>query len=306
MGNVFIKESTLSDIGDAIREKTGKSDLIIPSDMPAEIKSISSGGGDIDAVIDGTITEINSNATSIRDYCFHSNNTLQSANFPLAKSVGKQAFYENTNLTEVKLPALESIGSYAFDGCIKLNSIDLSNLKSAGDSMFSGCKALTSVDIPLVTELPNRAFCNNPLLRQITAPSATILKEYAFSQCINLKEATFPLVTAIEANCFADCYNSLSRVDFPSLESIARRAFYGSRKLKILILRNPTTIVSLGQNVLDGTLIDNGQGQIYVPSSLIEGYKVATNWSNYASQFRALEDYTVDGTITGELDESKI
>lgn len=46
MANVFIEESTMSAIGDAIREKTGKSDLIIPSDMPNEIKNIPSGGGE--------------------------------------------------------------------------------------------------------------------------------------------------------------------------------------------------------------------------------------------------------------------
>ena len=34
--------------------------------------------------------------------------------------------------------------------------------------------------------------------------------------------------------------------------------------------------------------------------------QAATNWSTYAAQFRALEDYTVDGTTTGELDETKI
>lgn len=39
---------------------------------------------------------------------------------------------------------------------------------------------------------------------------------------------------------------------------------------------------------------------------LVDTYKADTNWSTYAAQFRALEDYTVDGTITGELDESKI
>lgn len=61
-----------------------------------------------------------------------------------------------------------------------------------------------------------------------------------------------------------------------------------------------------GYGVANGTPIANGTGYIYVPSALIEQYKVAENWSTYASQFRALEDYTVDGTITGELDETKI
>lgn len=43
-----IQETTLTNIGAAIREKTGKSDLIAPGDMPAEIRAIVSGGGDIE------------------------------------------------------------------------------------------------------------------------------------------------------------------------------------------------------------------------------------------------------------------
>jgi hypothetical protein len=45
---------------------------------------------------------------------------------------------------------------------------------------------------------------------------------------------------------------------------------------------------------------------IYVPRSMCDTLKSATNWSTYASQIRALEDYTIDGTVDGELDESKI
>lgn len=41
----LIKEQTLTNIGDAIREKTSTTDLIMPKDMPAKIRSISSGSG---------------------------------------------------------------------------------------------------------------------------------------------------------------------------------------------------------------------------------------------------------------------
>nr|DAR06262.1 MAG TPA: protein of unknown function DUF285 [Caudoviricetes sp.] len=41
----LIKEQTLTNIGDAIREKTSTTDLIMPKDMPAKIRSISNGGG---------------------------------------------------------------------------------------------------------------------------------------------------------------------------------------------------------------------------------------------------------------------
>ena len=47
MGRVSIEESTLTAIGDAIRAKTGKTDMIPPLSMPAEIESIKGG----DAII---------------------------------------------------------------------------------------------------------------------------------------------------------------------------------------------------------------------------------------------------------------
>lgn len=53
MSKLFIENSTLTAIGDAIREKTGKTALIAPGAMPAEIKSIVSGGGSGDGDCNG-------------------------------------------------------------------------------------------------------------------------------------------------------------------------------------------------------------------------------------------------------------
>lgn len=48
MSKVFIEESTLTSIGDAIREKVGTTELIAPGDMPAMISEITGGGsGDL-------------------------------------------------------------------------------------------------------------------------------------------------------------------------------------------------------------------------------------------------------------------
>ena len=44
MAKVFIEETTLTAIGDAIRNKTGKTALIDPANMSAEIASIEAGG----------------------------------------------------------------------------------------------------------------------------------------------------------------------------------------------------------------------------------------------------------------------
>lgn len=45
MANVLIEESTMTGIADAIRAKTGGTDLMLPAAMPEEIASIQTGGG---------------------------------------------------------------------------------------------------------------------------------------------------------------------------------------------------------------------------------------------------------------------
>lgn len=45
MANVYLQDSTLTAIGDAIRTKAGNSTLLLPSEMPAAITNLPSGGG---------------------------------------------------------------------------------------------------------------------------------------------------------------------------------------------------------------------------------------------------------------------
>lgn len=45
------------------------------------------------------------------------------------------------------------------------------------------------------------------------------------------------------------------------------------------------------------TPIRQGTGYIYVPFTLVEAYKAADNWSTFANQIRAIEDYPIGGAI---------
>ena len=98
----------------------------------------------------------------------------------------------------------------------------------------------------------------------------------------------------------------LETADFPSATKINAYGFYSAKKMSVCILRSETMATLANVNAFTSTPVASGTGYIYVPRALVDTYKAATNWSTYADQFRALEDYTVDGTITGELDESKI
>ena len=91
---------------------------------------------------------------------------------------------------------------------------------------------------------------------------------------------------------FYSC-SSLTNLKFPVLHNIGSTyQFADCVKLTTLILPYETAVVTLSStNSFTNTPIESGTGYIYVPQTLIEEYKVATNWSTLADQFRAIEDY---------------
>lgn len=121
----------------------------------------------------------------------------------------------------------------------------------------------------------------------------------------SITEISSSSATSIGDSAFDSC-SALTTADFPVAATIGDSAFASCSKLKSLLLRGNNVCTLSGTNTFSSTPISSGTGYIYVPSSLIKQYKAATNWSAYSAQFRALEDYTVDGTITGELDPAKI
>lgn len=127
----------------------------------------------------------------------------------------------------------------------------------------------------------------------------------AFAFCTSLTSARLPLVTQIDMRSFESCI-SLKRLYFRDITNIGIYGLYKCSALEALVLAGTENICTLSIYALNNSSIADGTGYIYVPQALLESYKTASGWSNYADQFRALEDYTVDGTITGELDESKI
>jgi hypothetical protein len=168
-----------------------------------------------------------------------------------------------------------------------------------------GIRTLTSVNLPKCNSIGSYAFRGCDYLATINAPKVTSLGSYGFFGT-KITEVIFPLTESVPSNCFYTC-SALEKADFGVAKSIAASSFYGCSKLSALILRKTEAICTLSNaNAIQSAGVGKGTGYVYVPSALIETYKAATNWSTFADQFRALEDYTVDGTVSGELDESKI
>ena len=208
-------------------------------------------------------------------------------------------------ITEYVDEEITSIKDYTFYKCNTLARVDLPLVTMLGSNTFYECGNLEFINIPLTTGIGGNGFRSCKKIGVADFPLATSVGNYAFYQCSALTTINMPSVTTIGSNGFYNCLN-LKFMDFYSLEKIGSYAF-NSGGLTTLILRKSDGICVLdATNALASTGISKGTGYIYVPSALIDTYKSATNWSTYAAQFRALEDYTVDGTITGELDESKI
>lgn len=96
--------------------------------------------------------------------------------------------------------------------------------------------------------------------------------------------------TSIGGYAFYNCKN-LTSADFLSITSITEYAFNSCTQLTVLILRSEIVCTLSSTAPLTGTPINSGTGCIYVPRSLVDSYKAATNWSSLANQIRAIEDY---------------
>lgn len=179
----------------------------------------------------------------------------------------------NGSLTSID-STITSLVAYACRGWSKLKTVNLPNATSIGTYAFYYCTAMTSINAPKVTSLGT----------------------YAFYNCA-VKSIDFPVATSVPSQCFYSC-NSLTKADFGSAKSIAASAF-AYAELDTLILRRSDAICTLAnKNALVDTPIEDGTGYVYVPSALVDSYKAATNWSTYATQFRAIEDYP---DICGEV-----
>lgn len=134
--------------------------------------------------------------------------------------------------------------------------------------------------------------CNPFVERNLTSLSGDyeVIGIFAFSSCDTLTSIDLPNATSIGNSAFRSC-PVLTSADLPNATSIGDVAFYGCNALTSVIIRT-LQVCTLDFSVFGGsTPIADGTGYIYVPADLVEAYKTATNWSEYASQIRAIEDY---------------
>ena len=306
---VITAEGGTEDLNDVLTEQEA---LITELQETLRGKATGSGISPDDIASAGITGDIVLSASSVAGYAFVNHKGITSLYAPNVTSVGAYAFY-GTGLTgALDLSLCTSIGNYAFYQCTNLTSLSIPNVTSVGTNAFQYCNKITDLDAPNLTTLGQSAFSGNNTykmaFKSINLPKCKAIPNATLTYCPYVTELVLPECTSV-GNSSLTNWDNLQYVDLPKCKSIANYGLRNNTKLETLILRSET-MCTLSNYALNGTKIWNGTGYVYVPRALIESYQVATNWKTIygknANAFRALEDYTVDGTLTGELDSNKI
>jgi hypothetical protein len=260
----------------------------------------------------GVLASLNiPSVTSIGQYSFNACTSLANIQGASVASIGNYAFTGCTALASVNFPNMTSIGQYAFQNCSLLETFDGDKVTSVGNYGFTGCSKLANINLPLATSIGQYAFngcaashISLPSLKSMSSgafrgskfvsvdlPNVTNIGNNSFRAQSYIQRLVLPKVASTASEAVRNC-DALTYVDFPVCTSFGTYTFNDCNNLETLILRTTSKVCSMSNvNVLKLTKIANGEGYIYVPSSMVDSYKAATNWSTYAAQIRAIEDY---------------
>ena len=160
---------------------------------------------------------------------------------------------------------------------------------SGGGTIGWDQKSLTEGTIELInldnsaSFVASNAFNGNRNIQTVILPYATYVGDNAFNSCNRLSQVSLPVCKKIGFYVFYDC-KSLSQVSLPMCNTIGVNAFQGCKSLSIITIGYSSVCSLAGSNAFNNTQITSSKGSIYVPTSLVDVYKSAKNWSYFSTQ----------------------
>lgn len=282
MSKVSIEESTLSAIGDAIRNKTGESELLSPLNMPTAIGSISGGGDDrLPALLEGTISgEVTvKNITSIRDGGFHGCEKITKVNLPDVTTIKSNTFNLNSALLEVNAPNLTKMDGYNFFNCKKIIKLPVENLEEIiATNNFGYCNNISTLEFPKLFK-SSGTLTNSTKIRNLGLPA--VINSGTSSSNWNYR--------TLYGDTFIECLGIRDCTSLPSTStsySLPYNTTMTNWTKFIVDNETPPTLASI-----TGTFYSQANANrltVYVPKNAVAAYEAATNWSSM--NIAAIED----------------
>ena len=297
-----VLDANLTSVADAIRAKGGTSEpLSFPDGFVNAVEGIQAGGGSggdefFYSIIDRSVVElIDSKMENVGQHAFQGCPQLTRVDLPNVTTIGQDAFYNCNKLSSINMPSLKTAGKEAFMSTAITEAYfpNLEITRESSGGYFSNCKSLITCKLPKAIDLFNELFfANCSSLKHVELPNVITLGGNVFKNCTSLKELNFPSFDGeVYTSDFTGC-TALRKVDFAGRANFVRtNAFYDCKSLEAVIIRGDSVSTLSNANNFSTSGIGLGTGYIYVPSVLVDSYKTATNWSTFANQFRAIEDY---------------
>lgn len=171
-----------------------------------------------------------------------------------------------------------------FTNCWLLESLNLSNFNTSNvedmGNMFSTCRVLTTLDLSgfVTTKVTSMYQMFNGCY------------ELATLNMSNFNTSNVTNMTYMFSYCYA-----LTTLDLSSFDTTKANTNYmfNNSGIEKLIINRQDVFKMTNINMFNNTPISNGTGYVYVPDNMVETYKSATNWSNYADQIKPMSELEV-------------
>ena len=162
-------------------------------------------------------------------------------------------YYYNDRVTSIAARVFQS-----YDTELEL---EFPNVTSVGLNCFYASKGITKLVLPKLINVGGNAFYQMTALRVLNLPEVNTMVSSSCRYSTSFEIVYLPKFKNVQTALFADCTN-----------------------LHTLIIGAGATLQNA--NAFTRTPIESGTGYIYVPDDTIEAYKVATNFSTYATQIK--------------------
>lgn len=344
MAKYVINDTTLTNIANAIREKTGSTSPITPENMDDEIAAIETGGdvGPYEWVVRGTSPYGISSGEIFNDgdHIITYNQSAWSYDvYDNATTEIIDNCFARVDVRDVEMKKVTSIPRYAFDSASYLRDTVFDAATQIYYYAFQN-STVKSIKIPSCTTICRYAFNNCPNLKTVHAKNVTVIQPNAFSGCTGLTSIDLPrleqgerysyiwsifsgcktlqnvkMPNAIQETratfaCTSSVKGKLAFCDMGSVPTVGAETFAYQPNLETVILRITGGAAALSSiDAFTGcTKVTSGQCTFYVPSALISTYQTATNWSvvaGYGCQFLPIEG-SIYETYTVDPDTGEI